>query len=97
MQHARTRGTAKSRRQQDISGVGFAKKTRVHSLWFLTGRVAQGFVLGDEANAFFTADEILDQVQDSESSSQRGGFDRSARRFAAVEFVGVSTIGGPTA
>jgi hypothetical protein len=54
--------------------------------------------LADEAKAFFTAVDNFVQLQDSESSTQCVAFDRSARRFAAVEdeFVGVSTIGGPT-
>lgn len=56
---------------------------------------AQGFAFVDEANAFLTADDILDQVHESESSVQRGVFVRSAGRFAAAEFAGVSTIGGP--
>jgi hypothetical protein len=51
----------------------------------------------DEANAFFTAVEIFDQVQASESSPHCPGFGRSTRRFAAEAFVGVSIIGGPTA
>jgi hypothetical protein len=58
--------------------------------------LAQGFVLADEAKAFFTTVDSFSQLQDSESSRQRVVFDRSTRRFAAAEAVGVSTIGGPT-
>jgi hypothetical protein len=58
----------------------------------------QGFVLDDDANAFFTAAESFDQPQASELSSQRADFDRSAGCFAAGEdgFLGVNTSGGPT-
>jgi hypothetical protein len=58
----------------------------------------QGFVLDDDANAFFTTAENFAQLQVSEPSSQRVDFDRSTGRFAAEEggFVGVNTIGGPT-
>jgi hypothetical protein len=54
--------------------------------------------LDDDANAFFTAAENFAHLQDSEPSSQRVNFDRSAGGFAAVggEFVGVNIIGGPT-
>jgi hypothetical protein len=60
----------------------------------------QGFVLPDEAKAFFTAVENFAQLQDSsESSPQRVAFDLSTRRFAAGggKVVGDNTIGGPTA
>ena len=68
------------------------------SRW-LVERVGLGFycfVLLDEAKAFFTAVVIFDQLQDSESSTQCGGFGLS--RLAATEgrLVGVNTIGGPT-
>jgi hypothetical protein len=58
----------------------------------------QGFVLDDDANAFFTAAENFAQLQLSEPSSQRAGFDRSTGLFAANEggFVGINTIGGLT-
>jgi len=59
----------------------------------------QGFVLPDEAKAFFTAVENFAQLQDSsESSPQRVALDLSAGRFAAVggKLVGDNTIGGPT-
>ena len=54
----------------------------------------QGFVLDDDANAFFTTAENFAQLQVSEPSSQRVDFDRSTGRFAAEEggFVGVNTI-----
>jgi hypothetical protein len=54
-----------------------------------------GFVLGDDANAFFTTAENFAHPQDSESSSQRAAF---ARGLAAGRgtFGGVNTIGGPT-
>jgi hypothetical protein len=58
-----------------------------------------GFVLLDEAKAFFTAVENFAQLQDSsESSPQRVAFDLSTGRFAAVagKLVGDNTIGGPT-
>jgi hypothetical protein len=55
----------------------------------------QGFVLDDDANAFFTTAENFAQLQDSEPSSQRVDFDRSADRFAPMggEFVGVNAVG----
>jgi hypothetical protein len=58
----------------------------------------QGFVLEDDANAFFTAAENFTQVHVSEPSSQRVDFDRSIGRFVAevVGFLGVNSIGGPT-
>ena len=58
----------------------------------------QGFVRDDDANAFFTTAESFDQLQASELSSQRDGFDRSAGCFAIGEdgFLGVNTSGGPT-
>jgi hypothetical protein len=54
--------------------------------------------LDDDANAFFTAAEKFAQLQVSEPSSQRVGFDRPTGRFAAGEagFLGINTIGGPT-
>jgi hypothetical protein len=67
------------------------------------GRTASnywGFVLLDEAKAFFTAVENFAQLQESnESSPQRVALDLSTGRFAAVDckFVGDNTIGGPTA
>ena len=56
------------------------------------------FVFEDEANAFFTTAENFAQLQISEPSSQRVGFDRSIDRFAAEEdwFLGINIIGGPT-
>jgi hypothetical protein len=54
----------------------------------------QGFVLDDDANAFFTTAENFAQLQVSERSSQRTDFDRSTCRFVAG-FFGVNTIGGP--
>jgi hypothetical protein len=58
----------------------------------------QGFVLDDEANAFFTTAESFDQPQAIALSSQRVDFDRSAGCFATGEdwFLGVNTKGGPT-
>src|SRR5258708_22017566 len=57
-----------------------------------------GFILDDDAKASFTTAENFSQLQESELSSQRVGFDRSTGRFAAAggEFTGVNTIGGPT-
>ena len=57
-----------------------------------------GFVLFDEAKAFFTAVENFAQLQDSESSPQRVVFNLSTTCFPAVggKAVGVNTIGGPT-
>jgi len=54
--------------------------------------------LDDDANAFLTAAENFAQLQVSEPSSQRVGFDRSTGRFAAKEggFLGINIIGGPT-
>jgi len=54
-----------------------------------------GFVLGDDANAFFTTSENFAQLQVSEPSSQRADFEDF---FVAGEgeFFGVNTIGGPT-
>ncbi len=59
--------------------------------------VHHGFVLADDANAFFTTAESFAQPQLSESSRQRTGFDRSAVRLAVEEagFFGVNIIGGP--
>jgi hypothetical protein len=58
----------------------------------------QGFVLGDEAKAFFTTAENFAQLQVSEPSSQRLDFGRSTGRFAAREggSLGVNTNGGAT-
>ena len=58
----------------------------------------QGFVLYDDANAFFTAAESLDQPQANELSSQSVDFERSAGFFATGEdgILGVNTSGGPT-
>jgi hypothetical protein len=52
----------------------------------------QGFVLDDDANAFFTTAESFHQLQASELSSQRDEFDRSADCFAIKEdwFLGVN-------
>jgi len=63
-----------------------------------TQTLNQGFVLGDDANAFFTTAESFAQLQVSVPSSQRADFDRSTSRLAAEEggFLGVNTIGGPT-
>jgi hypothetical protein len=59
-----------------------------------------GFVLGEEANAFFTTAESFAQLQDSEPSSQCAGFDRSTGRFTGKggenEFVVFNAIGGAT-
>jgi hypothetical protein len=57
-----------------------------------------GFVFEDEANAFFITAENFAQLQISEPSSQRVGFDRSIDRFAAEDdwFLGINIIGGPT-
>jgi hypothetical protein len=57
----------------------------------------QGFVLDDDANAFFTAAENFTQLHVSEPSSQRVDFDRSVGRFVAeiAGFFGVNSIGGP--
>jgi protein subunit release factor B len=56
-----------------------------------------GFVLDEEAKAFFTAAESFAQLQDNELSSQRVDFDRSTGRLAGSggQFVGVNTIGSP--
>src|SRR5512141_3096357 len=59
----------------------------------------QGFVLDDDANAFFTTADIFAQLQVSEPSSQLVVFGRPTGRLAAVEagFLGIKTIGGPIA
>jgi hypothetical protein len=57
----------------------------------------QGFVLDDDANAFFKTAENFAQLQVSEPPSQCADFDRSTGLFGAEEEVfGVNTTGGPT-
>ena len=76
---------------------GRAKPMNVYSVPLLVSLSNQGFVLGDDANAFLTAAESIDQPHVSESSSQRVDLERSTWRFAAGagEFLGVKTNGGP--
>ena len=59
--------------------------------------IDQGFVLDDDANASFTTAESFNHPQDSELSSQRADFGRSAGRLTAGDdgILGVNTSGGP--
>ena len=79
------------RGRQRAAPVGQARANRIDN--------DQGFVLLDEAKAFFTAVENFAQVQDRESSPQCA-FDLSVTRFPAAaggKLVGVNASGGPTA
>ena len=71
---------------------------RVHGARCAGSALDYGFVLDDDAKAFFTTAENFDQLQVSEPSSQCADFDRSSGRLAAAAgaFFGVNTIGGPT-
>jgi hypothetical protein len=56
---------------------------------------AYGFVVDDDANAFFTVAENFSQPQDNEPSSQRADF-ACGLAVGRGTFGGVNTIGGPT-
>src|ERR1700726_516135 len=69
---------------------------------------AYGFVLDEDAKAFFTAADSFAQLQVSEVSSQRVDFGRSGGRFSGRgigflasagggEVLGINATGGPSA
>jgi hypothetical protein len=57
--------------------------------------MSYGFVLDDDANAFFTTIENFSQPQDSDAVSQRADFIRGLA-VGRGTFAADNTIGGPT-
>ena len=74
--------------RQFVSGGLTANKKELPS-------AAYGFVLDNDANAFFTAAENFSQPQDSEPFSQRADF-ACGLAVGSGTFAGVNAVGGLT-